>query len=69
MDDKGFTYQYKVDKDQAFLYANPKCKHCNGKGYCVSQIPLVGNSIRKGFPARESHAYCTCYYKKKRKFS
>lgn len=68
-EDKGITYRYQVDKDQAFLYANPKCKHCHGKGYSTSQLPLVGHSFKKGSPSRETYAYCTCYYKKKKKFS
>lgn len=67
--EEGFNYRYTIDKDQAFLYANPKCKHCYGKGYIVSQLPLVGSSIRKNLPSKQSMSYCTCYYKKKKKFS
>ena len=69
MKNKDLAYKYKIDKDQAFLYANSKCKHCNGKGYITTQVPSIGKSIRNGLPNAQSISYCSCFYKKKKKFS
>lgn len=69
MSNKDFVYKYKIDKEEAFLYANPKCKKCYGKGYISTQIPIYGKSIRKNLPNTQSLSYCSCFYKKKKKFS
>ena len=57
---QGISYRYNIDKDKAYLYADKKCKHCNGKGYFVTQLPATQVKVRHLYQSSGQFVQLAC---------